>query len=120
MRPDILLLLMIGTALSMPLNAREKPLQVLRNNPFSQPEILRQKLAGPASEPEVPADEINLVVTATMVSATAPMAVVAGELMSVGDSIRGMKLIEVQDERVVFLHHGKQYLFEITYESTAE
>lgn len=96
--------------------AAETSMLTLQNNPFTRPEVLKPKpppAPTPAPIVRVPPEEIKLVLTATMVSETAPMAVVDGQLLAIGERIEGMKLIAVMEGRAVFARGGKKYSFEI-------
>lgn len=88
----------------------------LRNNPFSRPEIVNAPPPPPPVTPKVilPPEKVVLKLTATMVSKTAPMVVVDGELLAIGDQIEGLKLIEVMEGKAVFARAGKKYSFMIT------
>ena len=90
--------------------AAETSMLTLQNNPFTRPEV---PAPTPAPIVRVPPEEIKLVLTATMVSETAPMAVVDGQLLAIGERIEGMKLIAVMEGRAVFARGGKKYSFEI-------
>ena len=92
--------------------AAERDMLTLRKNPFSRPEVLKPK-PPPPPEPLLPPEEVELELTATMVSKTAPMAVVDGELLGIGDRIEGMKLIAVMEGKAVFTRNGRKYSFEI-------
>ncbi|MCP4982692.1 MAG: general secretion pathway protein GspB [Gammaproteobacteria bacterium] len=95
--------------------AAESALLSLRNNPFSQPEILNAPPPPPpvVSKVVVPAEEIELALSATMVSENVPMVVVDGELLAVGETIAGLKLIEVLPGKAIFTRGGKRYSFMI-------
>jgi hypothetical protein len=88
----------------------------LLNNPFTRPEVLKPKPPPPAPRPEVvilPPEEVELELTATMVSKVAPMVVVDGKLLALGEEVEGMKLIAVLEGKAVFARDGKKYSFEI-------
>ncbi len=95
--------------------AADIELQTLRKNPFSQPEIVKAPPPPPPVRAEVvvPAEEVELNLTATMVSKTNPMVVVDGELLTIGDRIEGLKLIAVMEGRAIFSRHGEKYSFVI-------
>ena len=117
MRPSLVFyLLAFGAALFVFEAAAANELLTLRHNPFNRPEVLAPKPPPPPAPPpaviESP-DEIELVVSATMVSKHAPMAIVDGELLAIGDSIRGMKLVRVLEGKAVFSRDGRRYTFEI-------
>ena len=93
--------------------AADVELRTLRKNPFSQPEVVNKPPPPPPVVAEVvlPAEEVKLDLSATMVSATNPMVVVDGELLAIGDKIEGLKLIAVMEGSAVFSRGGKKYAF---------
>ena len=95
--------------------AAEAELLTLRNNPFSQPEVVNKPPPPPPVVAEIvlPAEEVKLDLSATMVSATNPMVVVDGELLAIGDKIEGLKLIAVMEGSAVFARGGKKYSFAV-------
>ena len=97
--------------------AAEAELLTLRNNPFSQPEVVNKppppSAAPVAAEVVLPAEEVKLDLSATMVSATNPMVVVDGELLAIGDKVEGLKLIAVMEGSAVFTRGGKKYSFAV-------
>jgi len=48
-----------------------------------------------------------------MVSETAPMAIVDGELLAIGEEIAGLKLIAVKEGEAIFTRAGKKFSFTI-------
>lgn len=90
----------------------EPSLMILSNNPFSRPDILNTPPPA-AQERVVPPEEVELELTATMVSETAPMVVVDGELLTIGEKIEGMKLIAVREGEAIFTRAGKKFSFTI-------
>ncbi len=114
MRPDLLIVLiaLIGAASFATVGA-ESSLLTLQANPFSRPEALRAKPPPPPAPVVVPPEEVELELTATMVSETAPMVIVNGELLAPGDRIEGMRLIAVFEGRAIFTRDGKRFEFEI-------
>jgi hypothetical protein len=95
--------------------AAEAELLTLRKNPFSQPEVVNKPPPPPpvAARIVLPAEEVKLDLSATMVSATNPMVVVDGELLAIGDKIVGLKLIAVMEGSAVFTRGGKKYSFAV-------
>ncbi len=96
--------------------AAETSLLTLLNNPFTRPQVLKPKPPpppAPAPVVVIPPEEVELALTATMVSDTAPMVVVDGELLAIGEKIQGLKLIAVTEGRAIFARGGKKYSFEI-------
>ena len=111
--PLVLALVILVTGVA---EAAESRLSSLNNNPFTRPEILKPKPPPPPApvvRPQLPPEEVELNLTATMVSDNAPMAVVDGELLAIGDRIEGLKLIAVMEGKAVFTRNGKKYSFEI-------
>ena len=105
------LLLMLFTTFS----ASADGLDVLRHNPFRQPEIVRAPPPPPPSPVQNRAEEAEpeLRLSATMVSVTTPMVVVNGELLGVGEAIEGLRLIAVEEGRATFVRDGQRYSFEL-------
>jgi hypothetical protein len=95
--------------------AADVELLTLRKNPFSQPEVVKTPPPPPpvAVEIVVPPEEVELDLTATMVSATTPMVIVDGELLTIGDRIEGLKLIAVMEGSAIFSRGGRKYSFAI-------
>lgn len=96
--------------------AAETSVLTLQNNPFTRPEVLMRKPAPPPAPQSVlviPPEEVELNLTATMVSDTAPMAVVDDKLLAIGDRIEGLKLIAVMEGKAIFSRGGKKFSFEI-------
>jgi hypothetical protein len=95
--------------------AADVELLTLRKNPFSQPEVVKTPPPPPpvAVERVVPPEEVELDLTATMVSATTPMVIVDGELLTIGDRIEGLKLIAVMEGSAIFSRGGRKYSFAI-------
>lgn len=97
-------------------DAAETSILSLQNNPFTRPEVLKPKPPPPpAPRPVVviPPEEIELDLTATMVSGTRPMVVVDGKLLGIGEKIQGLKLIAVMEGKAVFARGSRKYSFEI-------
>ena len=90
-------------------------LLTLQKNPFSQPEVINKPSPPPpvAAAIVLPAEEVKLDLSATMVSATNPMVVVDGELLAIGDKVEGLKLIAVMEGSAVFTRGGKKYSFAV-------
>ena len=91
----------------------EMELLTLRNNPFSRPPIPEKK-AQP-SKPQVvkQAEPAELELTATMVTESGSMVIVEGELIAVGETYKGMKLLEVKEGIAVFSIAGGKQTYEI-------
>lgn len=82
-------------------------------NPFVKPPLLAKPVrpsdpAGPV-EPEAPP-----VLSGTLVSATAPMAILDGQLLSVGDEHAGYRLVSVQEGAATFDKQGEAVRLMIT------
>jgi hypothetical protein len=91
-------------------------LMTLNNNPFTRPDILKKK--PPRSikaipQATLPPEEIELKLTATMVSENAPLVIVNGEMLAVGEKIGEMELIAVLEGKAIFVQDGKKYSFMI-------
>jgi len=95
------------------LNA-ESPLRSLSNNPFSRPEIFNAP-PPPAERTAVtiPPEQVVLKLTATMVSENAPMAIVDGKLLAIGEEIEGLRLVAVNEGEAIFSRAGKKVSFTI-------
>jgi len=116
MRPRIIII--TGSILylcSVSSLAADVELLTLRKNPFSQPEVVNKPPPPPPLVAAVvlPAEEVKLDLSATMVSATNPMVVADGELLTIGDQIEGLKLIAVMEGSAVFMRGGKKYSFAV-------
>jgi hypothetical protein len=99
---------------AVPAFGAESDLLILSNNPFSRPEIFNAPPPPPVRQTVVlPPEQVELNLTATMVSEIAPMVVVDGELLAIGDEIEGLKLIAVREGEAIFTRAGKKYSFEI-------
>ncbi len=109
----IILLAMCWVALAVPGYSAEAELLTLRNNPFDRPEIVNAPPPPVASRVVLPPEEVELNLTATMVSETTPMVVVDGELLAIGDKIEGMKLIAVMEGKAIFTRAGKKFSFTV-------
>ena len=96
--------------------AADTGLLTLENNPFSRPQILKKKSPPPVRDivpAAFPPEEIEMELTATMVSETTPMVIVNGELLGIGEKIGKMKLIAVMEGKAIFTQDGKKFPFEI-------
>ena len=117
MNPKLYLALMVLIgSVALPLQADETRHARLANNPFTRPEVLKPKPPPPPApvvKPVLAAEEVELNLTATMVSPVRPMVVVDGELLGIGDRIEGMKLIAVMEGKAVFSRGGRKFSFEI-------
>ena len=89
----------------------EVVLKTLQHNPFNRPDIVRVKpvVQKPVQKTIPVPDKLDLELTATMVSESAPMVVVDGRLLGIGEKIKGYQLIAVTEGGAVFVHRGKKY-----------
>ena len=85
----------------------------LSNNPFSRPEIFNAPPPPVRQAVVLPPEKVELNLTATMVSEIAPMVVVDGELLAIGDEIEGMRLVAVKEGEAVFARAGKRFYFTV-------
>ena len=115
MRPDVGVAIAFIICVSwIGVSIAETEMLTLRNNPFSRPEIVRAPPPPPpVVDPLARGEQIELKLTATMVSDSTPMAVVEGELIGIGDRIQGLKLIAVMEGKAVFRGKGRKFTFEI-------
>ena len=89
------------------------PLLTLDNNPFARPLMLKAKPVPVKTQVERKTETVDLDLTATMVSATYPMIIVDGELLALGESIKGLKLVKVMEGKAVFAKAGKTQTFTV-------
>ncbi len=89
----------------------EVVLKQLENNPFHRPALLkpRQPVQRQIINTQPLPDRIELELTATMVSDSMPMVVVDGELLGIGEKIKGYELIAVTEGGAIFARQGKKY-----------
>ena len=106
------LLVAIALLLATPA-AADVQLLSLRNNPFARPPVVEKR--PPPSSPVLVerVEPVELELTATMVSDSASMIIVEGELIAGGESFKGMKLIEVLEGKAVFSGAGKKMTYKI-------
>ena len=99
---------------AVPAFGAESEILSLSNNPFSRPEIFNAPPPPPVRQEVVlPPEQVELNLIATMVSEIAPMVVVDGELLAIGDEIEGLKLIAVKEGEAIFTRAGKKFSFTI-------
>ena len=111
-----ILALALAALPAMSAAAEQRRAEVLRNNPFSRPEILRPKPPpppAPAASSVIPPEQVELDLTATLVSANAPLVVVDGEMIGIGERVKGLELIEVMEGRAVFARGARKFSFEV-------
>jgi hypothetical protein len=102
---------LLGTAALITTASEDSPLLTLNNNPFSRPQMLKVKPAPVNVQVVRKTEPVDLDLTATMVSDNAPMIIVDGELLALGESIRGLKLVKVKEGQAVFARAGKTLTF---------
>jgi len=115
MRPENLhcgLLVLTALLLATPV-AADVQLLSLRNNPFTRPPQLETKPLPSRPVTVQKVEPVELELTATMVSESESMVIVEGELIAVGDSFKGMKLLEVMEGKAVFAAAGKKLTYEL-------
>lgn len=103
MRPERLIIaFVLGCALPLPPVAAETPLVTLSTNPFTRPKMLEVKPQVVQAKAVLKAEPVEIRLSATMLSAISPMVIADGELLRLGDSIKGLQLVEVMEGRAVF------------------
>ena len=89
----------------------------LRWNPFEKPSLLAEPVPPTGSarsvEPELPP-----VLSGTLASTTAPMAILGGRLLSVGEEHAGYRLVSVQEGAATFYKQGETVRLMITGSAT--
>ena len=83
----------------------------LEHNPFSKPAMLALPVARPAKREEVVEQSFELQLTATLVSEFAPMVIVEGKMLGIGDEIEGFRLLAVDEGRAVFQKNANEHTF---------
>ncbi len=83
----------------------------LAYNPFSKPAMLAVPAEKAAKQEEVVAQTIAPQLTATLVSAHAPLVIVGGEMLGIGDEIDGYRLLTVEEGSAVFQKNAKRHTF---------
>ena len=119
MHPSALSLAVVVVA-TLTVEARaEVVLRTLQNNPFSRPDILKPKPAvqQTSRQAEPLLQQVDLELTVTLVSESGPMVVVDGELLGIGESIKGFELISVTEGGAVFARQGKKYSLTVAEEN---
>ena len=92
----------VAAQLLSPATGAETPLLTLENNPFSKPKILEAKPRRQSEREQARAEPVDLELTATMVSENSPMVIVDGQLLGIGDSIKGLRLVQVMEGKARF------------------
>ena len=101
-------LMQIGTTA-----AADENLTVLRHNPFQRPTVSAEPVDPPA-RPEQREPAAPPVLSATLVSADASMAILDGKLLSVGTEHAGYRLVAVEQGRALFEREGEQVQLKVT------
>ena len=92
-------------------NSGERQPPGLDHNPFSRPAIL----AAPAQQPGTQQPDIgkpleDRELSATLVSEGMPLVIIDGELLELGESIDGYRLVGVRQGKAVFEKAGKKHI----------
>lgn len=92
-------------------NSGERQPPGLDHNPFSRPAIL----AAPAQQPGTQQPDIgkpleDRELSATLVSERMPLVIIDGELLELGESIDGYRLVGVRQGKAVFEKAGKKHI----------
>ena len=98
---------LLGSAALISTASADSPLLTLTNNPFTRPQMLKVKPAPVIAQVVRKAEPVDLDLTATMLSDTSPMIIVDGELLGIGESIRGLKLVKVMEGKAGGCRAGK-------------
>jgi len=102
---------LLGSATLISTAIADSPLLTLTNNPFTRPQILKVKPVPVKAKVVRKTEPVDLNLTATMVSDISPMIIVDGELLTIGESIRGLKLVKVMEGKAVFVRSGETLTF---------
>ena len=96
----ILVLVVFGTATA------EEP-QELRHNPFTRPSSERT-IAEPDIGLNTSAGPFAIDLRATMVATNDKLANIGGRILRPGDDVQGYSLLQVFEDRAIFIREGKQ------------
>ena len=96
------ILILLAAILLAPPVVADSALLTLNNNPFTRPLKLEAKPTAVVPKQAPREDPVELDLSATMMSATLPMIIADGELLGIGDSIKGLKLVEIMEGAAVF------------------
>jgi hypothetical protein len=91
----------------------DENLTVLRHNPFQRPTVPEAPVDPPA-RPERREPAAPPVLSATLVSSNASMAILDGKLLSVGAEHAGYRLVAVEQGRALFEREGEQVQLKVT------
>ncbi|MGD9169526.1 MAG: hypothetical protein PVI97_05620 [Candidatus Thiodiazotropha sp.] len=90
----------------------EQTNRLLSHNPFSKPSILATPKNVVTTEQTVQ-EESPLVITAILVSDDMPLVIAAGELLTLGETVSGYRLISVVEGKATFKKNGNTYAFSL-------
>lgn len=100
----ILALLVLAVA-QAPLAAADRPAS-LHHNPFDRPAVLAEPAAPKTAPVRVP--DVPPTLHGTLVSAAAPMAILDGELLSIGQEYAGYRLVAVTEGAATLEKQGEE------------
>jgi len=113
MRHLKLLMLAAGLMQTATMAVADENLTVLRHNPFQRPTVPEAPVDPPA-RPERREPAAPPVLSATLVSSNASMAILDGKLLSVGAEHAGYRLVAVEQGRALFEREGEQVQLKVT------
>lgn len=93
--------------------ASERGTAVLAHNPFSKPMTITAPAPSVVKQLQPVEEFVELQLTATLVSTSAPLVIVEGEMLGIGEEIEGYRLISVEEGRAVFDKKGERHAFEL-------
>jgi len=99
-------LIVIQALLVVPASASDAP--PLKHNPFARPPAATAAGPGPGPVFSEFAGEAGVPLTATLVSKEGGLANVAGRIIRPGDEVDGYRLLEVFEDRAVFVKGAKK------------
>ncbi|MDJ0806942.1 MAG: hypothetical protein QNJ78_08935 [Gammaproteobacteria bacterium] len=92
------------------LSAGDSPIALV-NNPFSKPAILAAPAKKASKRQAQIAEPLELQLSATLVSDFAPLVIIEGEMLGIGEQIEGYRLLAVEEGRAVFAKQGERHTF---------
>ena len=112
----------LSLLMTLPVRAQQEPSEF---NPFSKPDLLklkpaRKKPVAPVYRQRPKNEEPEFNLSATLISVNIPMAIVNKKLLQVGKEVDGMKLLMVDEGRVVLRYKGKKYHLSIDPSAAAQ
>lgn len=90
----------------------EQTNRLLSHNPFSKPSILATPKNVAKTEQPVQ-EESPLEITAILVSDDMPLVIAAGEMLTLGETVSGYRLISVLEGKATFNKNGITYAFSL-------